>query len=226
MTADASVINESPAAEPAEPVATAPRQTRSVPKPPITRKHVDDAGRIAVAAIAGSARAIAASARGGGRAVAQLRGTIRAVPPTMRALSFFGVAAMLGIVGSIGLTGTAALICSVVVIPVCCIAVGVLGHRWYSGPGPDRTQTQRPSTLAPEADLSQSVAYIDKKLTLALNTFGSERHQQGVIALFQAKTAAELALGTDGTADISVAEPEDYRIRPRIQPGSASLAAS
>ncbi|MBO0679421.1 hypothetical protein JRC04_18320 [Mycolicibacterium sp. S2-37] len=198
-----------------------------MPRPPISRKQVDDVGRVAVEAIAGSARAIAGLARSSGGALKHMGSAIRDVPPALRLLSFFGIAAMLGVVGSISLAGTAGLICSVVVIPVCSIAVGALGHRWYYGQGHDSPRR----SIAPQSDtdLTRSVAYIDKKLTLALNTFGSERHQQGVIALFQAKTAAELALGTDQDSPSSAGDPalaDEYRLRPRIQAGSASLAAS
>ena len=68
------------------------------------------------------------------------------------------------------------------------------------------------------------MGYVDRKLTLALNSLGSERHQQAVIALFQAKTAVELALGTEQDDSEREAEPvhvDAYRLRPRIQAGSA-----
>lgn len=125
-----------------------------------------------------------------------------------------------GIVGSIAATGTLALICSVVVVPVCSIALGALGYRWFG---------KAPAQPAPAgSDLSRSVVYVDKKLTLALNSLGSERHQQALIALFQAKTAIELALGTeqdDADRDNAPVQVDAYRLRPRIQDGSSAKAA-
>ncbi|PRC46585.1 hypothetical protein C6A85_89335, partial [Mycobacterium sp. ITM-2017-0098] len=124
---------------------------------------------------------------------------------------------------SIALSGTIGLMCAVVVVPVCSIAVGALGHRWYGRPADARTDvTDKPAAAS---DLQRSVVYVDKKLTVALNAFGSERHQQAVIALFQAKTALELALGTEQDAADHIDEPvsvDDYGLRPRIRAGSGS----
>ncbi len=53
-------------------------------------------------------------------------------------------------------------------------------------------------------------------LTTALTSFGTEHHQQAVIALFQAKTAVELTLGTEDDptnyADLTL-RPDDYGLR-------------
>ena len=110
------------------------------------------------------------------------------------------------------------------VVPVCAGILGALGHRWYSGLGAEpvrRTQTAEPTT----SDLQRSVQYVDQKLAVALSSFGTEHHQQAVIALFQAKTAVELTLGTEQDAATYVDVPlraDDYGLRPRIKAGSAS----
>lgn len=192
-----------------------------MPKPPVTRQQVDRLGRVAATAGAGVAAVVADLARAGGRGVKQAWQAMGAVPPTLRHLAVLGVLTLMGIVGSIALTDTRKLFCAIVIVPVCSVAFGVLAHRWVSRNGED---------VAPRADvrgddeLARSVAYVDKKLTLALNAFGTERHQQAVLALVQAKTAVELALGSDGDSGAPVAV-DDLRRRPRIQVGS-SLAAS
>ncbi|PRC62924.1 hypothetical protein C6A85_00495, partial [Mycobacterium sp. ITM-2017-0098] len=64
---------------------------------------------------------------------------IDGVPPALQLLFACGVLMLLGIVGSIALSGTIGLMCAVVVVPVCSIAVGALGHRWYGRPADART---------------------------------------------------------------------------------------
>jgi hypothetical protein len=211
-----------------------PQRSLSIPKSPVTRKHVDDAARCAVRVLAGVARAVAGAARYGARAAGQAWRAIDDVPPALRLLFACGLVMLLGIVGSIAVSGTFGLMCAIVVVPVCSIAVGALGHRWYNTPGDARTDAG--SLPADASDLQRSVVYVDKKLTVAIDSFGSERHQQAVIALFQAKTAVELALGSEHHSLDHIDEPvslDDYGLRPRIQAGSRtavsesnSLAAS
>lgn len=228
-----------PPAEPAAPESQAPAgaastpappKPRSLPKSPVTRDHVDALGRGAGKAVTGVAKALAALARVAARIVTQTGRGIDHVPPALRLLLAAGILMLLGVVGTIALPGTAGLLCAIVVVPLCSITVGALGHRWFSTsraePSP---RTDAPGREVATADLSRSVAYVDKKLTVALNAFGSDRHQQAVIALFQAKTAVELALGTEQDADSRTDAPlpiADHPRRPRIQAGNASLAAS
>ncbi|WP_422745226.1 hypothetical protein ACN27E_23740 [Mycobacterium sp. WMMD1722] len=207
----------------------APSQQRvwSMPKNPVTRDHVDKAGRAAAKTAAAIGGAAASSARMGGRAVSQSVRALGRVPVALRLLLGFGILTLLGVAGSIALSGPVGLLCAVVVVPVCAGAAGALGHRWYNGAG--GAPVQSGADTVDDRELARSVAYVDRKLTVALNTLGSERHQQAVIALFQAKTAVELALGTEGDdagyGDAAI--PVDaQRIRPRIQAGSTSLAAS
>ena len=240
MTADANVITGSMGAEPpnghpaapepsadtaASPVPP-PARAWSMPKSPVSRKHVDDAGRVAAKVLTGFVHGVAGLARFGARILTQAWRAIDEVPPALQLLFCFGLFALLGVVGSIALSGTLGLLCAIVVVPVCSIVVGALGHRWYTRHDEERTDVR--ASAAGESELQRSVLYVDKKLTLALNSFGSERHQQAVIALFQAKTAVELALGTEQETVTHIDEPvavEDYGLRPRIQPGSGSSSA-
>ncbi|TFV60982.1 hypothetical protein E4P42_01990 [Mycobacterium sp. PS03-16] len=201
-----------------------------MPTSPVTREHVDALGRGAVKAATGIAAAIAAVGRVAARMVTQTWRVIDHVPAALRVLSVVGILMLLGIVGTIALPGTAGLLCAVVVVPLCSITVGALGHRWFSTPPSEKApRTDVPAPEIATSDLARSVAYVDTKLTLALNAFGSDRHEQAVIALFQAKTAVELALGTERDTDTRLDAPlpiTDHPRRPRIQAGSASLAAS
>jgi hypothetical protein len=209
------------AAAPAPEQPAAQQRAWSMPKAPVSRRQVDDFGRTAAKATVTTASAIANAvagiARYAARIVAQIWRAVEAVPAALQLLAVVAVLMLLGVVGSIAATGTLGLVCSVVVVPVCSIGLGALGHRWFH---------RRPvESAVAESDLSRSVVYVDKKLTLALNSLGSERHQQAVIALFQAKTAVELALGTEqdeAERNDAPVHVDAYRLRPRIQAGSAA----
>jgi len=195
-----------------------------MPKSPITRKQVDDAGRLALKAVADIAHFIAAASRHGVRAVTQAWRVIEAVPAAVQLLGVAGIGMLVGVVGAITLHTTLGLICTVVVIPVCAGILGALGHRWYLGLGIDATR-HTPSAEPTTSDLQRSVQYVDKKLAVALSSFGTDHHQQAVIALVQAKTAVELTLGTeqDPTSHVDLSlRPDDYALRPRIRAGSTS----
>lgn len=195
-----------------------------MPKSPVSRTQVDAFAHTAAAAARATAGAVAKAVAGIARFIArgltQVARAIDAVPAALQLLAVLAAAVLFGIVGAITAAGTLGLICTVVVVPVGSIALGALGHRWF---------TRGAAAPVPaDSDLSRSVGYVDRKLTLALNSLGSERHQQAVIALFQAKTAVELALGTeqdDSERDDSAPVHVDaYRLRPRIQAGSAAAS--
>lgn len=227
-------------AEPEAPPGPISKQrTWSMPKSPVTREHADEAGRIALSAGAAIAGFLVSVARYGAGLVGQLIRGIEAVPPMLRTLTLLGVLMLLGIVGSIARHDTLGVVCTVVVVPVCAIALGALGYRWFSGLGGQRVpHTESPAAQVAASELQRSVEYVDTKLTAALNAFGAERHQSALIALFQAKTAVELTLGTEHTAATNVEalfSSEDHYARPRIRVGATpksvlcennSLAAS
>lgn len=204
-----------------------------MPKSPVTRKHADAAGRAALTAVSAIGKAVAAIARFAARSIGQLWRRIEAVPA---ALQLFFVAAglmLLGIVGAIALDDTVGLVCTVVVIPVCAAILGALGQRWYTGLAGAPTQSGLQPARPAASDLQRSVEYVDKKLALALTSFGTDHHQQAVIALFQAKTAVELTLGTEqdtpdaqdapAYADVPL-RADDYGLRPRIRAGASSTS--
>jgi hypothetical protein len=218
------VAAEQPIATEAPPAPAPYQRAWSMPKSPVTRKQADEMGRAALKAITAIARFVAGIARSGARAVRQLWHVIEAVPPAVQLFFGAGATMLLGVVGAITLHSTLGLICTVMVIPLCAAILGALGHRWYSGLGVEaarRMQPARPAT----SDLQRSVQYVDAKLGQALNSFGTEHHQQAVIALFQAKTAVELTLGTEQDVTSFFELPlraDDYGLRPRIQAGPTS----
>lgn len=213
----------------------------SLPKPPVDRRQVDDFGRKIgrglVVAVTAIARAVTGLARYGARTIAGVWRAIEGVPAAVRTLVVVAGLVLVGIAGSVALAGTPGLVCAIVAVPTCSVVLGVLGQRWFSRHGGAASSATDTHTAGSgTADLERSVAYVDTKLTVALNSLGSDRHQQAVIALFQAKTAVELALGTEQDSDTRDEEPvhvDAYRLRPRIQPGPnsslpqhGSLAAS
>jgi hypothetical protein len=222
----ANVTTVDPAPEVASTPPPAAKRVWSTPKAPLTRKQADEMGRVALKAVAGISHFIASVARHGAHVVRRLWQAIEAVPPTLQLFFVAGMAMLLGVVGSIALHNSLGLICTVVVVPVCSITLGALGHLWYSGLGDQRTpQTDHGAAEPATSDLQRSVEYVDKKLAVALTSFGTERHQQAVIALFQAKTAVELTLGTEQVSanygDVPL-PADDHTLRPRIRVGSAS----
>ncbi|WP_234788704.1 hypothetical protein [Mycolicibacterium iranicum] len=242
MVSDSNVINEDkgppasgdPQAAPQQQATPAATRARSWSVPSVSRKQVDDLGGVVVTAVTTVVKALAEVARYSARVATTMWRALDAVPPALRVLFVLAVLMLLGIVGSIALSGTARLLCAIVVVPVSSVTLGALGHRWLTRNGAERQAAQEHSVEPSEFE--RSIVYVDNKLTLALNSFGTERHQQAVIALFQAKTAVELALGTEAAAS-HIDEPvsvDDYGLRPRIQPGlsksptpeSTSLAAS
>jgi hypothetical protein len=194
-----------------------------MPASPVTRQQAHEVGRIALKAGKSGATFIAGVARYTANAVRHLVRAIEAVPSAVRVLTLTGVVMLLGIVGAIALPNSFGLACVVVVVPVSSVALGALGHRWLRGQGV--TGAQAPPTEVPATELQRSVEYVDKKLTFALNAFGAERHQHAMIALFQAKTAVELTLGTeqDEASHIdALCSIDDHNVRPRIRAGSAA----
>ncbi|WP_234790735.1 hypothetical protein [Mycolicibacterium wolinskyi] len=217
---------ETSAEQQAEPAPSNQQRTWSMPKPPISRKQVDDIGRRMLKAMAGVAGFVATAARYGAISVAKMWRRFEAVPTAGKLSSLTLLALLLGISGAIALDNALGVLCTVAVVPVCAGILGALGHRWYSRLGEETAQRTdaRPAEPA-DSELQKSVEYVDRKLTLALTSFGTEHHQQAVIALFQAKTAVELTLGTEqdlaSYGDIAL-RPDDYGLRPRIRGGSTS----
>lgn len=200
-----------------------------MPKSPVTRKRADEAGRIALEVVGAIARSVAGAARYGARIVRTLWRRLEVVPSAVKLFSGAVLVMLLGIVGAVAFDNALGVMCTVVVVPVCAGILGAFGHRWYSGLDEGSARRTDPRAAEPtDADLQRSVQYVERKLSLALTSFGTEHHQQAVIALLQAKTAVELTLGTEqdltSYADIAL-RADDYGLRPRIRAGSGATSA-
>ncbi len=190
------------------------RRVWSKPSGEMTRKYADEVGRFMLTFGAGVVKF--------GRNVAKFCWDIVTfgwhivgeVPPALRLLGALGLSALVSIVGSVTLDSALGAACAIVLVPGFAIAFGVVAHKWYSGLGEDRKPRTDVENATPStSDLERSVEYVDGKLAFALNAFGTERHQQAVIALIQAKTATELAFGTTRESVL--------QNRPRIRDGGA-----
>ena len=247
MIADANVtstagvpVADEPAADQADaetapqaslPQAPSSQRKWSVPKSPVTREDADRVGRLALQAGTRGVTFLAAVSR---YTLGMLRGLVRSIekiPAALRLFVFVGVLMLLGVVGAVTQHGTLGLACLVVVVPVCSMILGALGQRWYSGLSTptltpaDSPVAEAPSSQAPSSESQRALAYVDKKLAVAFNAFGADRQQHAMIALFQAKTAVELTLGTEQDADNSLDAylgSDMDTARPRIRAGSAS----
>ena len=228
----AEASNEPSVAHPAAEPVSADRPTGpkwSMPKSPVTRKHADEAGRIALEVAGAVARWVAGVARYGTRIARMLWCRLEVVPSAVKLFYGAVLLTLLGIVGAVAYDNALGVMCTVVVVPVCAGILGAFGHRWYSALDEGSARRTDPRAAEPtETDLQRSVRYVEKKLSLALTSFGTEHHQQAVIALLQAKTAVELTLGTEqdltSYADIAL-RADDYGLRPRIRAGSGSTSA-
>ncbi|WP_246585058.1 hypothetical protein [[Mycobacterium] fortunisiensis] len=198
-----------------------------MPTPASARTQADAVGRIAADAGAAIVRFLAGVARSGARTATHLSRAVAAVPPPVRWLAVAGLLILLGIVGAVVLPDTLGLVCIIVVIPVCSITLGALGHRWYAGFDPQPAPHVESPATASASDLQRSVEYVDKKLAVALGAFAAEHQQHAMIALFQAKTAVELTLGTEQEAGAPIdalLSVDAHSARPRIRVGAAAAA--
>jgi len=206
----ASPESEGPAAE---------REPGTARKPLVTRAQAEQLVRSAATALGAVGKAVTGVARFGAGAVRGGWLTFRAVPPAVRRFALAAILMLLGIVGAIVTRNLLGLVCIVVVIPVCASVLGALAHRWFVDSG----TTVQPHAMGPAeastAALERSVRYIDGKLALALTSMGTDHHQQAVVALFQAKAAVELTLGTEQDSpgyDVAL-RSDDYGLNPRAQ---------
>lgn len=185
-------------------------------------------GDIAGKAASALASAIVAVARYVGGIAAQIGTAFAAIPAALQLMFAVAVLLLAGIAGTIALTGTVGVLCAVVLVPVAAVTLGALGHRWFAQP-PAAAAGAPDAPIAPTSDLARSMFYVDKKLTFALGALGTDRHQQAVVALFQARTAVDLTLGTergdDGPTDPPI-HVDAYRLRPRIQAGTTKPVAA
>lgn len=185
-----------------------------MPTSETTRKYADGFGRIAITLGTGIAKFGMGVAKVCAGIVTFGWHIVSQIPPVLRLLGALGLSALASILGSLTLDNALGAACAIVLVPGFSLAFGVVAHKWYAGLGEEhRIGKDVKNASEPTPDLERSVEYVDGKLTFALNALGTERHQQAVIALIQAKTATELSFGT---AREAAPHP-----RPRIRDGGA-----
>ncbi|MCV7227943.1 hypothetical protein [Mycolicibacterium komossense] len=193
---------------------TAPRRGWSMPK--VTRQQTDEVARAARRVGSGIAKLL----RRIGTMCAAVAGfgwqLIRQVPPALQLLGALGLCTLLSIAGSVALDDALGKTCAVVFVPGFALALGVVAHHWYLSLSTEDRTLKSGSSSAP-LELRRSVEYVDSKLAFALNALGTDRQQQAVIALIQAKTATELSFGPGQ-------EPVRPSLRPRIRAGGLTKA--
>lgn len=117
------------------------------------------------------------------------------------------ILAALTIEGGVGVTVT------VLFIPVLSAAFGATAVRCIEERRQSQEQREHDRQDARARDqIERTLDYVDIKLTTALTQFGTERHNEAVIGMFQAKAATELYLGTASRPEPRPAqqsEPED-----------------
>jgi hypothetical protein len=220
------VIEDKPTAEPAAdeqpagPAESPPEKRRwTMPAVALSPERKQEIGRAATSVgigLAGALRRVGAGvlsiATFGWRLVRQ-------VSPIFQLLGALALGLMLSIAGSVTLGNALGRTCAIVFVPAFALALGAAVHHWYlrstAKSEAEETPTEAPATL----DLQRAVEYVDGKLAFALNALGTDRQQQAVIALIQAKTATELSFGTGE-------EPVRPSQRPRIRVGPVAKASS
>ena len=225
-TAQAGTVAAEPAEQSAAPPETAQeqpeRRQESPPKPARPRRdYAADFGRFATTVGSAMARLGAGVARFGAAFIAACTRIFTAgwhivaeIPPALRVLGALALSVVLSVFGSVTFDSALGTMFAVVLVPCFSLALGVVAHKWYAGLSRDGGPGEAADHVArPTAQLERSVEFVDTKLAFALNSFGTERHQQAVIALIQAKTATELARSAAPVAVPSA--------RPRIRDGGA-----
>lgn len=214
---DTGVIEDKPTTdadelEKAEEIAKAEKRTWSMPRVTLTREQKDATAAAATRLGTG----VATLLRRTGAFVLRITtfggGLIRKIPPVLQLLGALGLCALLSIAGSVALDNGLGKTCAVVFAPGFALAFGIAAHHWYLSLNPE--QPEKPEAQ-PTLDAQRSLEYVDGKLAFALNALGTDRQQQAVIALIQAKTATELAFGAGQ-------EPVRQDLRPRIRAGGPS----
>lgn len=150
---------------------------------------------------------------------------VAAASPTTLLLGLLGVLVIASIVAALTFESSLGVAAIVLFIPTLSAAVGAIGMRCLD----DRRKSQEQREVAREEtralhQIEHTLDYVDTKLTTALTQFGTDRHNEAVIGMFQAKAATELYLGTDHrTARGTATETEPEGIDLVSQYGLAEL---
>lgn len=119
-------------------------------------------------------------------------------PTPLETIAVLAGLGALSLVGAFTFAGTAiGQACVIAFTPGLCIAIGILGNRWYSRHAPDQQLARAThGAIFATLHLKRSVRYVDERLSAAQRHFENGRHDSGLTEVVRAKTATELALGT------------------------------
>lgn len=194
-------ITDDLAADPAavpEP-ATGPRPDPATAAP--TRPAETWAHTVARQTASVSAKLTPIAARAGDR--------VAGASPITLLLGLLGVLTTLSIVASLTIDGSLGVASAMLFVPTLSAAIGAVGMRCVDERRNRQTRHEDSRHEATQLrNLEHTLDYVDTKLTAALTQFGSDRHGDAVIAMFQAKAATELYLGSDAAPQRNPAHSE------------------
>ncbi len=133
--------------------------------------------------------------------IAQCAGDrVAAASPRTLLLGLLGVLTTLSIVVSLAFDDSLGVTSAVLFVPVLSAAIGAVGMRWADERRKHQVLQENARHDATQLrHLEHTLDYVDAKLTAALAQFGSDGHNDAVIAMFQAKAATELYRGSETT---------------------------
>lgn len=142
---------------------------------------------------------------------------VAAASPTTLLLGLLGLLAALSIVASVSSSGSLGVTSAVLFVPALSAAIGAIAMRSVAERRDRRLVREAAQREATQLrHLEHTLDYVDAKLTAALTQFNSDRRNDAVIAMFQAKAATELYRGPE-------AAPQRDSARDSAR-GSASVA--
>lgn len=144
---------------------------------------------------------------------------VAAASPITLLVSLLGLLTTLSIVVALSSDTSLGVTSTVLFVPALSATLGALAMRSMSARREEeavREDTRQEA--ASVRQLEHTLDYIDTKLDAALNQFGSERHNDAVVAMFQAKAATELYRGSVGAS-----HPETHRESPGARPAVADF---
>lgn len=121
---------------------------------------------------------------------------VAAASPLTLLAAMLGVLMTLSIVASLSSDSSLGVASTVLFVPALSAALGALAMRGVAARR--SAQAAREDARQDTAELrrlAHTLDYVDDKLNAALTQFGSERHNDAVVAMFQAKAATELYRG-------------------------------
>lgn len=149
---------------------------------------------------------------------------VAAASPMTLLVSLLGVLAVLSVVASVSYDNSLGVASAVLFVPALSAAIGALAMRCALARQSAQTVREDARQEATEQrHLEHTLDYVDDKLTAALTQFGSDRHNDAVVAMFQAKAATELYRGAPARP-ASGPDRTDYTLADFLAPAALRSA--